>query len=78
MRHYMICVVGLPKIAVFKELQFVPGNWGGVFCWWTRALVCDQGEEAAYAAALTSLAKLGTHYVDLLLIHWPGTAGTLV
>ncbi|KAJ3037362.1 hypothetical protein HK097_003531, partial [Rhizophlyctis rosea] len=36
----------------------------------------DQGTQKAHAAALESLRKLGpaVGYIDLLLIHWPGTA----
>ncbi len=58
-----IVAAGIPRSELFITTKIAP---------------CDQGEEAAYTAALTSLAKLGTHYVDLLLIHWPGTAGMLV
>ena len=34
----------------------------------------EQGEERAYAAVLDSLVNLETDYIDLVLIHWPGTA----
>jgi aryl-alcohol dehydrogenase-like predicted oxidoreductase len=36
----------------------------------------QQGAERASAAAAASLQALGSSYVDLLLIHWPGVAGT--
>ncbi|XP_058016672.1 glyoxal reductase-like [Ahaetulla prasina] len=35
----------------------------------------DHGEEAAYAACLRSLQDLDCGYLDLYLIHWPGTQG---
>ncbi|KAJ1551817.1 hypothetical protein HK096_003388 [Nowakowskiella sp. JEL0078] len=37
----------------------------------------DQGEDKAYKAVLESLRKLGPEigYLDLVLIHWPGTQG---
>ncbi|XP_042300659.1 glyoxal reductase-like, partial [Sceloporus undulatus] len=35
----------------------------------------DHGEELAEAACLRSLKKLGCDYLDLYLIHWPGTQG---
>ncbi len=36
----------------------------------TKLWNSDQGYEEAFAALETSLAKLGTDYVDLYLIHW--------
>lgn len=51
---------GVDRASVFLVTKIAPG---------------DQGEEAAYRAAVASLAKLGVDYVDLLLIHWPGAAG---
>ncbi|KAJ1982533.1 hypothetical protein H4R35_000256 [Dimargaris xerosporica] len=33
----------------------------------------DQGFDACYNAVLRSLDKLGLEYIDLYLIHWPGT-----
>lgn len=36
----------------------------------TKVWNSDQGHDAALAALDTSLAKLGTDYVDLYLIHW--------
>ncbi|KAJ3293894.1 hypothetical protein HK104_004123 [Borealophlyctis nickersoniae] len=41
----------------------------------TKIAPKDMGEEKTYNAALESLRKLGLDYVDLLLIHWPGTQG---
>ncbi|XP_054851155.1 glyoxal reductase-like [Eublepharis macularius] len=35
----------------------------------------DHGEGAAEAACLHSLQELGCDYLDLYLIHWPGTQG---
>ncbi|XP_070807442.1 glyoxal reductase-like [Pituophis catenifer annectens] len=35
----------------------------------------DHGEEAAYTACLRSLQDLDCGYLDLYLIHWPGTQG---
>ncbi|XP_053133594.1 glyoxal reductase-like isoform X2 [Hemicordylus capensis] len=35
----------------------------------------DQGEGPARAACLRSLQELGCDYLDLCLIHWPGTQG---
>ncbi|XP_063172951.1 glyoxal reductase-like [Candoia aspera] len=35
----------------------------------------DHGEEAAQKACLRSLQDLGCSYLDLYLIHWPGTQG---
>ncbi|XP_026572163.1 uncharacterized protein LOC113446638 isoform X1 [Pseudonaja textilis] len=35
----------------------------------------DHGEEAAYQACLRSLQDLDCGYLDLYLIHWPGTQG---
>nr|XP_028565433.1 uncharacterized protein LOC114586308 [Podarcis muralis] len=35
----------------------------------------DQGQEAAEGACLRSLEELGCDYLDLYLIHWPGTQG---
>lgn len=35
----------------------------------------DHGKEAAEAACLRSLRELGCDYLDLYLIHWPGTQG---
>ncbi|KAJ3334223.1 hypothetical protein HDU76_006595 [Blyttiomyces sp. JEL0837] len=35
----------------------------------------NAGEEKAYASVLESLAKLKTEYIDLMLIHWPGSQG---
>jgi diketogulonate reductase-like aldo/keto reductase len=36
----------------------------------------EQGESSAYDAVLRNLAQLGTGYIDLMLIHWPGVAKT--
>ncbi|KAJ3163011.1 hypothetical protein HDU88_006505 [Geranomyces variabilis] len=46
----------------------------------TKVSPKDQGEEKSYAAVLNSLEKLGSsvEYLDLVLIHWPGTAGLKV
>jgi diketogulonate reductase-like aldo/keto reductase len=35
----------------------------------------DHGEGKTTKAVRTSLRKLGTSYLDLYLIHWPGVAG---
>ncbi|KAM3825232.1 glyoxal reductase-like [Vipera latastei] len=35
----------------------------------------DHGEEAAHRACLRSLQELDSGYLDLYLIHWPGTQG---
>ncbi|XP_061462197.1 glyoxal reductase-like isoform X2 [Rhineura floridana] len=35
----------------------------------------DHGEESAERACLRSLKELGCDYLDLYLIHWPGTQG---
>ncbi|MFD8335915.1 aldo/keto reductase [Streptomyces solisilvae] len=40
----------------------------------TKLWNADQGYDATLAAFDTSLAKLGTDYVDLYLIHWPTPA----
>ena len=39
----------------------------------TKLWLADLGREKTRAALLTSLEKLGLDYVDLYLIHWPGT-----
>ena len=38
----------------------------------------EQGEEKAYKCVLSSLENLGTSYIDLMLIHWPGKSKTPV
>ena len=35
----------------------------------------NQGKEKATAAIEKTLSNLGTNYVDLYLIHWPGVHG---
>lgn len=40
----------------------------------TKVWNSDQGTEATVVAVKDSLARLGTPYVDLLLIHWPVAA----
>ncbi|CAG8470496.1 258_t:CDS:2 [Ambispora leptoticha] len=35
----------------------------------------DQGYEACYNAVNASLRRFGIEYIDLFLIHWPGTQG---
>jgi len=35
----------------------------------------QQGEDAAYEACMGSLKALGTDYLDLYLVHWPGAKG---
>lgn len=39
----------------------------------TKLWLADLGREKTRAALLASLEKLGLDYVDLYLIHWPGT-----
>ena len=56
-----IAAAGFPRVELFVTTKIAPAA---------------QGFEPAYAAALASLTKLGLEYVDLLLIHWPGSAGT--
>ncbi len=56
-----IAAAGFPRVELFITTKIAPAA---------------QGFEPAYAAALASLTKLGLEYVDLLLIHWPGSAGT--
>lgn len=34
----------------------------------------DQGYDSAYKACLQSIDDLGCEYMDLYLIHWPGTS----
>jgi diketogulonate reductase-like aldo/keto reductase len=41
----------------------------------TKLAPTDQGKEKAGAAIEKSLADLGTDYIDLYLIHWPGVIG---
>jgi 2,5-diketo-D-gluconate reductase A len=50
---------GVPREAVFVTSKLRPQDHG----------------DGAYAAALQSLARLSTPYVDLFLVHWPGVAG---
>ena len=38
----------------------------------TKLWNSDQGYESAFRAFEVSLEKLGTDYVDLYLVHWPG------
>ena len=42
----------------------------------TKIPPTEQGEVRAYAAVLDSLKKLQLNYLDLCLIHWPGSAKT--
>ncbi|KAJ3202797.1 hypothetical protein HDU67_000282 [Dinochytrium kinnereticum] len=41
----------------------------------TKIAPSNQGEEKAYASVLESLQKLNLEYIDLVLIHWPGSSG---
>lgn len=43
----------------------------------TKLAPADHGYDKARASALASIARLQVEYVDLLLIHWPGTAGVM-
>ena len=52
---------GLPREEVFLTTKIPP---------------TEQGEEAAYAAVLSSLQQLDVKYIDLVLLHWPGKAKT--
>ncbi|KAJ3194186.1 hypothetical protein HK101_003307 [Irineochytrium annulatum] len=40
----------------------------------TKIAPTNQGADKAYASVLVSLQKLKLDYIDLVLIHWPGTA----
>ena len=42
----------------------------------TKIPPTEQGEEKAYQAVLSSLNNLGVSWIDLVLIHWPGSAKT--
>ncbi|KAI8997966.1 NADP-dependent oxidoreductase domain-containing protein, partial [Gaertneriomyces semiglobifer] len=46
----------------------------------TKIAPRDQGYDKAYQAGIECIRKLGPHveYIDLLLIHWPGTQGRKV
>eukprot|EP01116_Phalansterium_solitarium_P013443 TRINITY_DN30809_c0_g1_i1.p1 TRINITY_DN30809_c0_g1~~TRINITY_DN30809_c0_g1_i1.p1 ORF type:complete len:291 (+),score=72.62 TRINITY_DN30809_c0_g1_i1:170-1042(+) len=41
----------------------------------TKLWISDHGYDKALAAFEASLRRLGTDYVDLYLIHWPGVSG---
>lgn len=55
-----IAAAGVPREELWITSKLSPGQ---------------QGEDAAYAACEASLAALGTTYLDLYLVHWPGVKG---
>ncbi|XP_023277526.1 uncharacterized protein LOC111666424 [Seriola lalandi dorsalis] len=57
----------LPKYGLSREDVFITSKLGPK----------DQGEKAL-EGALTSLSQLDLDYIDLYLIHWPGTQGLVV
>nr|XP_057922214.1 aldo-keto reductase Mvan_2161 [Doryrhamphus excisus] len=54
----------LPKYGLTRESVFITSKLGPK----------DQGDKAM-EGALSSLSELGMDYIDLYLIHWPGTQG---
>lgn len=52
---------GIRRSGVAREVLFVTTKLDGVF----------QGDDRALGGARAALDRLGTEYVDLLLIHWP-------
>ena len=55
----------LKKLGVKRQDVFITTKLGS----------SHQGKEKAVAAIEKSLADLGTDYIDLFLIHWPGVDG---
>jgi hypothetical protein len=43
----------------------------------TKIAPADHGDPRAYDAGLECMSRLGLEYIDLLLLHWPGTRGEL-
>jgi diketogulonate reductase-like aldo/keto reductase len=62
-RSYLSCEISLSRSDLFIVSKLPPRN---------------QGYNQAKQAIDDSLSKLGLDYIDLYIIHWPGTAGLAV